>query len=87
MHTVSCLRILAAQAAPIACGSWVPITDDHATVRTFRSLKWQGICRPMSTSPRFPISWQTISRIVVPRHRETPISRSAGNTQSVGLSA
>src|SRR6266850_2507058 len=86
MQTTSSRLSFAAHAAPMACGSCVPMTDDQATLRTLRSLKWQGICRPSSTSPLFPMSWQTISLIVVPRHSATPISRSAGNTQSVSRS-
>ena len=58
------------------------MTLDHATEFTRRSLKCIGIWRPISTSPELPINWQTNSRIVVPRHRHTPVSRSAWKIQS-----
>ena len=66
----------------MACGNWVPMTLDHATEFTLRSLKCIGIWRPCSTSPLLPINWQTSSCTLVPRHRQTPVSRSAWNTQS-----
>jgi len=65
----------------------VPITLDHATERTARSLKCIGICRPTSTSPELPMSWQTTCLTVVPRHIATPSSRNAWKIQSCGASA
>src|SRR4051812_24164618 len=52
--TVSCFCSFAAQAAPTACGSWVPMQEDQLTWLTEPAAWWEGICRPLVTSPELP---------------------------------
>ena len=52
--TMSSPRRTAAMAAPTACGSCGPITDDQLTTFAARPAMWLGIWRPLFTSPALP---------------------------------
>src|SRR5262249_52414726 len=48
---------LAAQAAPTACGIWVPTGELIDTKLRLRPEWWMGICRPFTGSSALPKSW------------------------------
>src|SRR5262245_37154458 len=85
--TVRSPRILAAMAAPTACGSCVPRQLDPLTWFTLRDGMWLGICRPWVSSPESPNTWQRYGTSGNPPSSIAPPSRSAGKIQSDGSSA
>ena len=85
--TLGSWRILAAQAAPTAWVSWVPMQLDQETTLAARPLMWLGICRPFSTSRSLPNTCARYWAKGKPRTNMTELSRSAGNTQSLWRSA
>src|SRR3954471_23053903 len=82
--TVGSPLMRAAIAAPTAWGSWVPIQLDQLTWFTLFEAMWDGICRPLVSSPALPKIWQRYGTSGNPRSSMAPPSRRAGKIQSVG---
>ena len=68
-------RMRAAQAAPTACVSWVPMGELIEVKCAGRHASWQGIWWPSTASPALPSRSQTKVTSGMPRISATPCSR------------